>query len=199
MISTKLPQKAVPPGYQVCPKCNGKGGKKYKVYDVSSILTGIARLKKGQSLRDVSDPVRWMIFPCFLCEETGNVDWVTIVTKGNLKNAFSDYEGCLITFDDSLLFDTQNYYDGKSKFKNLENLIESSRKRYDGPLKLNMSILDKDAETLLKIVEEIDYFWEEIFYNPPFEDYVNNWLAANGLSQYKPDKYVYPKTHDYPF
>ncbi len=199
MSSNKLRKKIFPSGYQVCPKCNGKGGKKYKVYDISNILTGIANIKKGESLRYVRDPVYWMIFPCFLCEGTGNVDWIILVRKGHLKKAFSDYEGCHITISESFLFATKSYYDGKSKFKNLKKLIESSRKRYDGPLKLNMSILDKDAEELLEIVKEIEYFWDEIFYHSPYEDYIDNWLRANGLYQYKPDKYAYPKAHDYPF
>jgi len=192
-------------GYKKCPKCKGNGKNEYVYFQIETILQNLSFLKNGNAIDTLNCSARRIRLICPFCQGAGKVDWIAWAMRKNFSKPFSKLEGCLDIFLDQLPANQwfsnppdRNGFeliDDLSKYSNPENIIKSSKNRYDEPLKLNNDFLSMTSNELERIAGQLS--WHHLQITKPYtEEKIGEYLKEVGLSQYKPDKFAYPEPND---
>lgn len=143
-----------------CPKCNGQGKIRYRVWDSHSIIGHLIAYKRGQNLDQSYLILRLLKIICPLCGGDGLYDWVKATTRGNALKNFEILSGNMdIYFAKCLNKWVPNpthqvrYIKIYGMFRNPRKLIELSQAHYTN-IKLNNQILSMSARELTVITKK---------------------------------------------
>jgi len=198
----------VEPGIQKCPKCNGQGVKRYKFWMSDSILRNLIYLKAAYPIEELEWSMILLKIRCPLCDGDGIFDWVKKTTKGHInKKKFKKLNGNMdiYWFMSAGIWPvnsvTHTHYDVRDiyLYKNLENIIQCSQKRYRG-IKLNNSVLSMRVRHLEALCNKIDSFYNIVSKLPKKQitkGRIIKEMNLLGLSEFLPDKFVYPGNDDF--
>lgn len=208
--SPTLRKKLNGPEWVQCPKCLSRGMKSYEYYIVANIVKGIIDIKSGSPPKASykSD----LILLCPVCKGDGMIDWTTSMLGG--LQPFGELNGCLDIFmkyywnrasqqlvgmkKKGIYFmngvSPWNFPKGRTEWPEVEQVIESSRQRYQGSIKLNQGILSKGIRELKGILKHLNYLEE--LKGDEFDAKVQSYLTANGLFEFVPDVYASPIEDD---
>jgi hypothetical protein len=194
-------------GFKVCPKCNGKGIMKYRVWESRWIISNLSRLKNGQ---DFAPRAMFNIsITCPGCDGSGKSDWISEATKASiLRTPFAKLEGNMdIYFYRAIESWPPNCPTHKLsrprvfKFtKHVDKLLKKSQERYTG-IKLNEEMLTLSSHDLSELFDRL-FHYEAFLLSLPQDEVTEERIKAElvtlGLRDYMPDRFVYPGPDDFP-
>ncbi|MFC1577620.1 hypothetical protein ACFL36_01280 [Thermodesulfobacteriota bacterium] len=197
----------VEPAIKKCPKCNGQGMKRYRFWLSDLILRNLIYLKAGYPL----EALEWSTFVlkirCPLCDGDGIFDWIKNATKGHINKKFSKLEGnidiywlkAVATWPINSSTHTWILVRDTNIYKNSENIIKCSQKRYRG-IKLDESVLTMRVRHLELLGNKIEAFYSIVAKLPKKQitkGRVIKEMSSLGLSEFLPDKFAYPGPDDF--
>jgi hypothetical protein len=194
-------------GFQVCPKCNGKGVKRYKVWDSRQILLSLAALKRGLQR---GTGLVWLIsIRCPGCDGSGKIDWIIRARRGDiLIRPFTALDGNIdIYYFRALKLWPRNSathrYRGKGftySAPNINKILKLCHVRHTG-IKLNPTVLALSPDELLDLSKSIVEYHCHLTSLPNqevTEEVIKAELTRRGLGDFMPDKFAIPGPNDYP-
>jgi hypothetical protein len=200
-------EKAMESGFEVCPKCNGKGIMRYKVWESRLVLLGFP-LSKTDKERATAH--MWIIrIKCPGCDGSGKIDWVKTATRGStLDRPFAALEGNMdIYFSRAVESWPSNCPTHVFKMakvgylpEHAGKIIELSQVRYTG-IKLNPVVLTLSADglnDLYNLVVEYQGYLMSLPGEEVTEQRIRDELTSRGLGDFMPDKFAYPGPDDVP-
>jgi hypothetical protein len=183
-------------GFEVCPKCNGKGFMRYKVWRSQGVIQYLCSIKMGVELGVAQAYI--IRIPCPACDGLGIIDWVRTATRGEtLKRPFIKPEGNM----DIYLRPTPAGINSLTRYcrpgnicvsgKSAEKLLELSGIRYSG-IKLNRTVLAFSLYELLELHHSLSKY-EGLLISLPDQDVTEERIRAelvnHGLAEFMPDKF----------
>ena len=197
------------PGFEVCPKCNGKGIMKCKVWDSRSIVWNLFRVKKIREEKRLGYN-RMIEIICPGCDGSGKIAWTEKATRGEtLIRPFGKLEGNMDIYHFQaanlwpIFCKTHQYRSTGTNYYSeeiAEKAIKQSQKRYRG-IKLNPKVLSiswQELRTMSKLVDEYEEYLRSLPAQEINEEVIKTKLTELGLGEFMPDKFVLPGPDDYP-
>jgi hypothetical protein len=194
-------------GFEVCPKCNGKGVMRYKAWDSRQILLSLAALKRGLPR---GTGLVWVIsIECPRCDGAGKIDWVRKAVIGSvLPTPFKALDGNIDIYYFRALkswprkSSTHRYRAAGIKYssRHIGKILTLSQARHTG-IKLNPTVLTLSADELLDLCKSIVEYHCHLTSLPNqevTEEVIKAELTRRGLGDFMPDKFAIPGPDDYP-
>ena len=194
-------------GIEKCPKCNGQGKIRYRVWDSHSIIGHLIAYKKGDPLDEAFLILRLLKIICPLCGGDGIFDWIKNARRRDVLKDFEILTGnmdiyfatCLNRWIPNPTHQTK-YIKIFRMFRKPEKLIELSQGHYTN-IKLNNQVLSMSADELHDITLKcFDYSHSllQVDEDKLSGDKIREIFESVGLSDFAPDKFAYPGPYDYP-
>jgi hypothetical protein len=195
------------PGYEICPKCDGKGVMRYKVWESRRVLLSLSGPKVGR--QRVAGGMWIARIICPGCDGSGKIDWVTKATRGpTLSKPFDKLEG---NMDIYYMQAVESWPRNRATHKYLvqdvhyspervTKILELSQVRYTG-IKLDPRVLTFNPTRIGKLynsVLEYQGYLGSIPKQEVTEDRIKKELIRRGLNDFMPDKFAIPGPNDFP-
>jgi hypothetical protein len=195
-------------GMDVCPKCEGHGLIRYRVWDTQIILSFFVAFKSGVPAERLDLELLLLKMRCPLCDGDGIHDFVRGVMRAKVVESFNVVKGNMDIYcyncANKWVYNPSRYQIKnitiKNMFKTPDKLIEFSQQHYTG-IKLNKRILSMSLNEISDLSEKsADYIMSLIDINRDDglnEEKLKNAILDCGLSKYIPDEIAIPGPYDY--
>ena len=192
-------------GFEVCPKCRGRGFLRYKVWRSQGVLEYLSRIKMGNELGIAQAYI--VRIPCPGCDGSGIIDWVRTATRGEtLKRPFIKPEGNM----DIYLRPIPAWINSPTKYcrprnicvpgKSVDEILELSEIRYSG-IKLNRRVLAFSLGELFEVHHSLSEYDRTLISLPDrdvTEERIRAELTNRGLAEFMPDKFARLEPDEFP-
>lgn len=194
------------PGFAVCPKCNGRGFMRYKVWRSAGVIMGLLRIKDGNDLGMAH--VLIIRITCPGCDGSGIIDWVMRANRGEtLIRPFIKPEGNMDIYLRALqlwLLNSPTHYCRETEItfsaKKVEKISELSRVRYTG-IRLTSRLATLSHDEVFDLFQSLtlyEGFLSFLSKENLTEEELKAELTRRGLAEFMPDKFAYPGPDDLP-
>lgn len=205
VIKTTQNRENMEEGLEKCPKCNGQGKIRYRLWDTHSIMRDLIAYKRGKCLDNTTIYLELLKITCPLCRGDGIYDWVKLATQSDVAKTFEIVSGNMDIYYRKFLNKGFQNATRQMKiimvykmFRQPEKLIELSQKHYVG-IRLNNRFLSMSVEELADLIEK------SFKYKPALaglkeseltDSKIIEILKSIGLSEFVPDKFAHPGPYD---